>query len=145
MTVWIVLLLLLAVLSPLTWLIPSRRQKGSMEVRLQARRLGLSMQLAEQHWPHWQQPEPPQRCGQYYVPRRRSSVDIWSYWQASPGVWVNQWREPCSDARVAARLAELPADAFKVDAGAQLLSVYWGERGGEGALEKVHAVLKALA
>ena len=43
MTVWMVILLIALVLSPLTWLIPSRGQRGQMDLRLQARRLGLAV------------------------------------------------------------------------------------------------------
>jgi hypothetical protein len=42
-------------------------------------------------------------------------------------------------------LAELPADVFKAEAGSQLISLYWGERGGEAELARVGAALDALA
>lgn len=138
-------MLLLAVLSPLAWLMPSRRQRGSMDIRLAARTQGIAMQLAEQQWPHWHQPEPPQRCPQYYVPRRRGRVDSWSYWQPSAGVWVNQWREPCTDVHLIPILAALPPDAYKAEAGSQLVSIFWGERGGQDELSRISKALKALA
>lgn len=53
MTTWLVILLLAVMLSPLAWLMPSNRQRGKMALRLEARRLGLAMQLARQDWPHW--------------------------------------------------------------------------------------------
>ena len=53
MSIWLVLLLIAVMLSPLAWLAPSRRQSAAMQVRLQARRMGLSMQLLKQDWPHW--------------------------------------------------------------------------------------------
>lgn len=61
MTVWIVVSILAVMLSPLAWLAPSRRQGGRMALRMEARRIGLAMQLAPQEWPHWLQPEPPAR------------------------------------------------------------------------------------
>lgn len=48
MTVWIVVSILVLVLSPLAWLRPSRRQSGRMALRMEARRMGLAMQLASQ-------------------------------------------------------------------------------------------------
>ena len=62
MTVWIVVSILLVVLSPLAWLRPSRHQSGRMALRMEARRIGLSMQLAPQEWPHWLAPSRT-RCG----------------------------------------------------------------------------------
>ena len=48
MTVWLVVSILLVVLSPLAWLRPSRAQSGRMALRMEARRIGLAMQLAPQ-------------------------------------------------------------------------------------------------
>nr|BFE90056.1 hypothetical protein GCM10020185_05920 [Pseudomonas brassicacearum subsp. brassicacearum] len=97
MTVWIVVSILLVVLSPLAWLRPSRVQSGRMALRMEARRLGLAMQLAPQEWPHWLGQQPPNPCAQYHRPRRGKEPAVWSYWQTAPGVWVNQWREVCQD------------------------------------------------
>ncbi len=137
MTWWIALLLLACVLSPLSWLVPSRHQRGQMDVRLQARRMGLAMQLSRESWPHWLKQEPPGTCAQYHRVRRRGHQDSWCYWQAEPGKWVNKWREPCGDSPLAEQLAELPADVFKVEATAQMVALYWGERAQPGALQKV--------
>lgn len=70
MTVWIVVSILAVVLSPLAWLRPSRRQSGQIALRMEARRMGLGMQLAPQEWPHWMDPQPPSPCAQYHRPRR---------------------------------------------------------------------------
>ncbi|TWC38961.1 hypothetical protein FBY03_10588 [Pseudomonas sp. SJZ079] len=145
MTWWIGLLLLACVLSPLSWLVPSRRQRGQMDVRLQARRMGLAMQLSRESWPHWLAPEPPSTCAQYHRVRRRGHQDTWCYWQVEPGKWVNKWREPCDDSPLAEQLADLPADVFKVEATAQMVALYWGERAQPGALQKVADFLLARA
>lgn len=71
MTTWLVILLLAVMLSPLAWLMPSNRQRGKMALRLEARRLGLAMQLARQDWPHWLESAPPTSCAQFHCPRRR--------------------------------------------------------------------------
>jgi len=128
MTLWIVLLLLVVGLSPLTLLIPSRHQRGRMDVRMQARRMGLGMQLSRQEWPHWLTQEPPSPCAQYHRGRRRGQVDTWCYWQLEPGNWVNQWREPCPDGGLAEQLARLPGDVYKAEASTQMVSICWGER-----------------
>ena len=77
MTVWIVVSILALVLSPLAWLRPSRSQSGRMGLRMEARRMGLAMQLAPQEWPHWLEPEPPTSCAQYHRPRRSTKPDVW--------------------------------------------------------------------
>lgn len=145
MTWWIVILLIGLALSPLAWLRPSPRQRGQIEMRLAARRLGLGMQLAQQEWPHWLPFNPPAHCAQYHRGRRAGHSDVWSYWQIAPGEWINQWREPCADTEVLARLVELPADVYKVEAGRQMIALYWGERGDQSDLQKVVRVLAELA
>jgi hypothetical protein len=145
MSPWIVLLLLAFVLSPLSWLIPSRRQRGQMDVRLQARRMGLAMQLSRQQWPHWLNREPPSACAQYHRARSGGRRDSWCYWQATPGTWLNQWREPCADSALAEQLACLPVDVYKVEASTQMVAVYWGERAQTDALQRIADFLLARA
>lgn len=145
MTVWIVLSILAVVLSPLAWLRPSRRQGDRMALRMEARRIGLGMQLAPQEWPHWLSPEPPSPCAQYHRPRRGKAPTCWSYWQSEPGVWVNQWREVLADEALLVHFRTLPANVFKVEADAQMIALYWGERGEAQVLHDIAAVLKALA
>lgn len=145
MNLWLLVLALAVMLSPLAWLAPSRRQRGQMDVRLQARRMGVAMQLAPQQWPHWLLREPPDTCPQYHCVRRRGQTDSWCYWQLEPGQWVNKWREPCADQPLLARLQALPADVFKVEATEQMLAVCWGERGAKAALESIVEFLQANA
>lgn len=145
MTWWIVVLMVGMALSPLVWLRPSRHQNGQMAQRLAARRLGLGMQLTQQEWPHWLESSPPDSCAQYHRARRSGRDDCWSYWQSAPGQWVNQWREPCSDTVLQECLRGLPADVYKVEAGTQMIALYWGERGGEAELNAIAGALAQLA
>lgn len=143
MALWLIPLILLGALGPVLWLLPSRQQRDAARLRLSARRSGLGIQLAEPDWPHWLSPRPPVSCAQYYVPRR--GRDHWCYWQSEPGLWLNRWREPCDDPRLAAQLAQLPKDVYQIEAGSQLLWIYWGEQGEEADLARVRAALQALA
>lgn len=138
---WWLLVLALA-LSPLAWLAPSRRQRGAMEMRLQARRMGLGMQLAQQDWPHWMLRPPPSSCAQYYRMRPVSGRPQWVYWQSEPGLWLNQWREPCLDQVLLQQLQRLPSDVFKVEAGPRVVALFWGERGGSDALVAIDQALR---
>jgi len=145
MTVWIVVSILAVVLSPLAWLRPSHRQSGQVAMRMEARRIGLAMQLAPQEWPHWLGQEPPNPCPQYHRPRRSTRPLCFSYWQTAPGVWVNQWREECVDEGVRGHLEKLPATVFKIEADKQMIALYWNERGELSVLQDIASVLKALA
>ena len=145
MTFWIILSIVGVMLSPLVWLRPSRQQGGSMALRMEARRIGLAMQLAPQEWPHWLAKEPPSPCAQYHRPRRGSRPSVWAYWQAEPGIWLNQWRECCNDDALLAHFNTLPADVYKVEADQQMITLYWGEKGDAEVLQRIAAVLKALA
>ncbi len=143
-TLWIILLLAV-LLSPLVWLLPSHRQRGQMDVRLAARRRGLAMNLSRQDWPHWLERTPPNPCAQYHRARRPGRSDTWSYWRHPSGEWLNQWREPCTDERLLAQFASLPVDAYRIEAGTQMIGICWGERGGADDLDRLAAVLDALA
>ena len=145
MTVWWSILLLALVLSPLAWLMPSRGQRGQMDLRLQARRLGLAMQMARQEWPHWLERQPPQSCAQYHRGRSRGRNDEWRYWQSAPGVWLDRWREPCADEELLADLAALPGDVYMVEASAQFIALYWGERGDASHLQRIADFLSRRA
>lgn len=145
MTILIVVSILAVILSPMVWLRPSRNQSGRMAMRMEARRIGLAMQLTPQEWPHWLPLEPPSPCAQYHRPRRAGQASCWCYWQTEPGVWLNQWREPCTDEPLLEHLATLPGNVYKIEAGPQLIALYWGEKGDEKVLQDIAAVLKALA
>ncbi|MDZ5602346.1 hypothetical protein SJI00_06140 [Pseudomonas sp. RP23018S] len=145
MTVWLVVSILALILSPLAWLRPSRKQSRQMDLRLAARRAGLAMQLAPQAWPHWLDKQPPSPCPQYHCARRAGRTDTWSYWQVSPGVWWNQWREVCTEPGLLAVFNGLPESVYKVEADAQMLAIYWGERGDEAVLDTLKQALKTLA
>lgn len=145
MTVWIVLSIICVMLSPLVWLKPSRGSSGKMALRMQARRMGLTMQLAPQEWPHWLDRQPPDPCAQYCRPRRGRKAACWAYWQSAPGAWVNRWREPCEDEMLARHLATLPADVYKVEADSRMIALYWSEKGEPEVLQRIDEALKALA
>jgi hypothetical protein len=116
-----------------------------MALRMEARRMGLAMQLSPQQWPHWLKQEPPSPCAQYHRPRRGKVPALWSYWQLEPGVWVNQWQEPCVDEKLLAHFATLPANVYKVEADRQMIALCWGEKGEVSDLQAIDTLLKALA
>lgn len=145
MTGWIIVLVIFIALSPIAWLRPSARQGGQVGVRLQARRMGLTLHLAPVKWPHWLVTDAPSPCAQYYRVRRSRTPQVWSYWQQSPGQWVNEWREPCVDEALLEHLQPLPADVYKVDANSQVIAAYWGESSAPQTLTLIDTLLKAHA
>ncbi|WP_295477380.1 hypothetical protein [uncultured Pseudomonas sp.] len=145
MTGWIILSIICVMLSPLVWMLPSRKQSGRMALRLEARRLGMGMQLARAQWPHWLDPQPPASCAQYHRQRSSGLTAGWEYWQNGAGNWVNRWREPCNDESMLAVLRNLPADVYKIEADGRMVSLYWGERGDAQVLQHINEALQALA
>ncbi|MDF2641718.1 MAG: hypothetical protein K0R45_990 [Pseudomonas sp.] len=107
--------------------------------------MGLAMQLTPQDWPHWLGTQPPSPCAQYHRPRRGTDRPSWAYWQSEPGVWLNRWREPCTDPALLEQLGTLPADVYKVEADAQMIALYWAEKGEAEVLQRINGLLKALA
>ncbi|KXU38590.1 hypothetical protein AXE65_00030 [Ventosimonas gracilis] len=142
MLFWLIPLVLLILLSPLLWLLPKKQQGERMQLRLAARRMGLGMQLVSENWPHWmahaQSP-----CAQYQLPHKKAGAD-WRYWQDAQGQWQNQWREPCADKQLLPLLQQLPVDVYKIASDKQIITLYWGERGGFEALKTIAAVLERL-
>ncbi|MCY1268999.1 hypothetical protein D9M71_286700 [compost metagenome] len=134
---WILILLLGLLLSPLAWLLPSRNQRGQMALRLEARRLGLAMQLSRQEWPHWLEQQPPVSCAQYHRGRSKGRSDAWQYWQSAPGQWLDRWREDSAAPELASALANLPKDVYMVEATPQYIALYWGERGDSADLQRI--------
>ncbi|MFJ4112667.1 MULTISPECIES: hypothetical protein [Pseudomonas] len=145
MTVLLVVSILALILSPFAWLRQSRKQGEQMSLRLEARRMGLAMQLAPQQWPHWLEKEPPSPCPQYHRARRRGHEDSWCYWQVSPGVWCNQWREVCEVARLNEVFSRLPGTVYKVEADKRMLALYWSERGDKSVLQDIAYAFETLA
>ncbi|MNM87238.1 hypothetical protein D3C81_994130 [compost metagenome] len=145
MNTWLVILLIGLVLSPLAWLMPSRGQRGQMALRLEARRLGLAMQLSRQEWPHWLEREPPTSCAQYHCGRSKGRADAWRYWQSAPGQWLDRWREASASPELMAELATLPKDVYMVEATPQYIALYWGERGDNGDLQRIAEFLRRHA
>lgn len=145
MTVWLVVSILALILSPLAWLRPSRKQSRQMNLRLEGRRMGLAMQLAPQEWPHWLEKQPPSPCPQYHRARRKGRDDSWCYWQVSPGVWWNRYREPCEDPRLLEAFGRLPESVYKAEADTRMIALFWGERGDESVLQDIAATLETLA
>jgi|GEM_PF-3238124 len=143
MLFWLIPLVLLALLSPLFWLLPKAGQSQRMQLRLSARQMGLSMQLAPASWPHWMT-DAPCPCPLYQRPRKTASGLCGVYWQVSPSNWQNQWREPCVDNNWLSLLQPLPEDVYKIEADSQQVSIYWGERSGLAGLEKIAGALKTL-
>jgi hypothetical protein len=88
---------------------------------------------------------PPDSCPHYHRARRPGSNDSWCYWQQEPGKWLNKWREACDNPALLEQLKALPGDVYKVEAGEQVLALWWGERGGADALAKIASFLKAYA
>ncbi|MCI0911021.1 hypothetical protein [Pseudomonas putida] len=145
MTVLLVVSILALILSPFAWLRQSRKQGEQMSLRLEARRMGLAMQLAPQQWPHWLEKEPPSPCPQYHRARRRGHEDSWCYWQVSPGVWCNQWREVCEVTRLNDVFSRLPGTVYKVEADKRMLALYWSERGDKSVLQDIAYAFETLA
>ena len=145
MTVWLVVSILALILSPLSWLRLSRKQGQQMSLRMEARRMGLAMQLAPQKWPHWFEQEPPSPCPQYHRGRRRGHEDSWCYWQVSPGVWLNQWKEVCEEPRLNEVFARLPETVYKVEADKRMIALCWSERGDESVLQDIAHTFDTLA
>jgi len=142
MLFWLIALVLLALLSPLLWLLPKAGQNERMQLRLAARRMGMTMQLSSQNWPYWMA-HIPNPCAQYQLPCKQSAVEC-CYWQSAPGQWQNQWREPCTDNALLSLLQQLPIDAYKIETDNEKVAIYWGECGGLDSLKKIASVLKAL-
>jgi len=53
--------------------------------------------------------------------------------------------DPGTAGRRRRQLPSLPVDAYRIEAGTQMIGICWGERGGADDLDRLAAVLDALA
>ncbi len=117
-----------------------------MALRMEARRIGLGMQLAPQEWPHWLARQPPSPCAQYHRPRLGFACRrLGHIGRASLACGSIAGGEVCEDEKLLSHFGTLPADVFKVEADPQMVAVYWAERGEAEILQRINAMLKALA
>lgn len=140
---WVVLGLFL-IISPAFWLLPSRRQKGQMAMRLAAGRQGIRVSMVRPDWPHWMLDHVANETAQYTWVRKRASQPLVQFWQVSAQIWHNKWREPLEDQDLLVHLQTLPADVWSIEIGPAAVQLTWAERGEVSGLEAVSQVLKSL-
>lgn len=87
----------------------------------------------------------PSPCPQYHRARRKGHEDSWCYWQITPGIWWNQWREPCADPHHLEVLVRLPETVYKLEADSRMIALYWSERGDKSVLQDIAHALETLA
>ncbi|WP_162299763.1 hypothetical protein [Marinospirillum perlucidum] len=153
------LLAALLVLSPITWLKPSVRQKQLIRLRDLARSLGIKVTLTPLQLQdgrklygsayRWlRAPEAPIMPGYICLlsdrldeVQGRSSYwkDGWILMQGSPSILTDEQRQAFD-----AWLDQLPKDSFAVEWGSATLSLWWEERGSNELLEELDAGARQL-
>ncbi len=147
-------LALLLVLSPVAWMIPTPRQRREAWLRERARELGIEVRIGELPQTHRQRVRKqsteqgviyrlPLRKGWPHVQahqiRRAAASEAWEAGDDSPSL-----APPL--ARALQQVAErVPADVVAIELALTGPAIYWRERGGEGVVELLRALLGELA
>ena len=172
--VWIVIAgILFLIIGPILVLLPSPRQREQMGLRRIAMAGGISVSLSaiddpdpdlKKYTSALGKPlQPVIKCIAYQLRRKRS--DDWRrtphiYWKLvkGPGQRDKQlppewcWRDtdlaklPATlHMTLIAKLSDLPADVIAVEESGYFVSLYWREKGGLGALERVCVFLESIS
>lgn len=150
----IIVLIMMSLIGSMMWVMPSPRQRFQSRLRLEARKFGFNVNLAQLNLPRATgEVEPEKRNMPAYRMLRanldRRERDAWIDWgvcrvnsQATTGLnagWSWMQGEGRLDAgrlaRLNAWLAGLPPEVEAVESTALQLSFYWREPEAEGALQ----------
>ncbi len=155
----------LLIVAPIIALLPSAQQREQMALRRRAMSAGVRTELTTIDDPNpeaeryitvtGKRLEQKLKCIAYRLPRERP----WNWRDLQPMKWSmsrgpDGWQsdealpESTSDelrAAVDEALETLPDDAIRVDEEHYVVSVYWCEKGGDGALDAIIESLKKLS
>lgn len=154
--IWITIVVIALLISPMLRILPSKREKQQMNLRKKAMSLGMQVQLATLPTPRGAPPSDPrpgaayrlnrgsdQREGfrnhiTYIIGRSEGSTENWE--------WYNPVLQPDKntvDKRLAS-LKNLPGNASIVESTPTTSAVYWQENGTDQDVEEIYKTLLAL-
>ena len=161
---WVIsIAVMLSLIGSIMWIRPSPREHLLSKIRLHARQLGFTVQIAHLETPRGKgQLEPEKiRVPAYRILRNelsRDERDQWTSWQifrienvANQGLpkgW--SWkRGECqlsssACAQIAALIQALPPEVVALESSPVHFSVYWRESGGPEQLDAIHAALQPI-
>ncbi len=117
-----------------------------MALRMEARRIGLAMQLAPQEWPHWlKQRAAEPLCAILPATTRQHAGNLELLAVGDRVCGLISGVKSATIEKLLPHFATLPANVYKVEADKQMIALYWGEKGEASDLLAIDALLKALA
>lgn len=161
---WVIsIVVMLSLLGSIMWLRPSPRERMVSIVRLHARQLGFSVQIAHLETPRAKGEMEPEKIRVPAYRMLRSDLssdqrDQWASWQifrtenvANQGLpagwsWKRGEYQLSSAAceQIAALIQTLPPEVIALESSPVHFSVYWRESGGPEQLDRIHAALQPI-
>ncbi|KZN12375.1 hypothetical protein [Marinomonas sp. TW1] len=155
MTALIVICIVLSLMGSALWIMPPKKERQRMALRMQARQLNLTVQLTSIDLPDkWDKSMIRKKVVSYSLYRAKPLTslshpvwilpyEVWKFDSVSPMWWVSQLitlseRDKAILAEFEGRLEGIKVQAASID-------FYWQEQGDEASVEAIAEVLKSLS
>ncbi|TDP00018.1 hypothetical protein [Marinomonas balearica] len=155
MTALIVILITVSLMGSALWVMPSKRERQKMALRMHARKCQLTVQLTSLDLPDkWDKVTNSQKtCAYRYIRPKKlknfgdtiliTPYEVWKYVSINPSWWVSR-NIPMTDA-VLNGLDVIDGAAIAVEVTDSVVSVYWNEKGDEKTVESISELLRSLS
>ncbi|ADZ91496.1 hypothetical protein [Marinomonas mediterranea] len=155
MTALIVILITVSLMGSALWVLPSKRERQKMALRMHARKCQLTVQLTSIDLPDkWDKVTNSQKtCAYRYIRPKTvkgfgpvilfTPYEVWKYVKVDGSWWVSK-EVPITQAIHDGMMAlEGIADAVEVTE--STVSVYWNEKGDEKTVDRIASLIKSLS
>ncbi|MGO3738485.1 MAG: hypothetical protein ACTJGG_03335 [Marinomonas foliarum] len=154
MTALIVIFITLSLMGSALWIMPPKKERQRMSLRMQARKLGITVQLTSIDLPDkWDKSKNRQKTVAYSHYRLKPLVslsetiwilpfEVWKYRSITEGWWTS---EPIDlDLKTLGILEKYTSILSAVKITADGVFCYWDERGDEAVLNELSQLITAL-
>ncbi|MCW8355020.1 MAG: hypothetical protein ACPGRG_13595 [Marinomonas sp.] len=154
MTALIVIFITLSLMGSALWIVPPKKERQKMSLRMHARKLGITVQLTSIDLPDkWDKSKNRQKtvAYSYYRPKQLITLpdciwilpyEVWKYQSISKGWWCS---EPILiEERMGHILSKHGSLLTGIKIAPESVSLYWNEAGDESTLNELSELIYAL-
>lgn len=153
MTALIVVFITLSLMGSALWVMPSKRERQKMDMRMLARKCNITVQLTSVDLPDkWDKITHRESCCAYHKYRAKPlkgfsdiklyPYEVWKHEAICQGWFVNRAFDA---SETTLKLLERHKDVFMaIEVTENGVSLFWREKGDEGVVEDANAIIDAL-
>lgn len=153
MTALIVVFITLSLMGSALWIMPSKRERQKMDLRMQARKLGITVKLTSINLPDkWDKVTEATSVCAYHVYREKPlkefdeftlyPYEVWKHPELCKG-WFSSKNIDLSDP-IKDKLALHHEVLVALEVTSERVSLYWNEKGDESVVKDAHEIMAAL-